>query len=177
MSGIPEFEDNGNLPEGFIKPKLTEFQMYFVNNFTNSSTRQGIFDGYIKYCSILVPLNIATLQWVDGSFTTNKIDPNDIDFVTHINAIELDAASKDIKEHFTILKNRDWAKNECNCDVYFIMRFPPDIPDLYEYTQKWVNYWSKWFAHDRQENPKGIIEFDLSDSSFDIDSIGGNISD
>ncbi|WP_048177792.1 DUF6932 family protein [Methanosarcina sp. MTP4] len=177
MSAIPEFEDNGNLPLGFIKPKLTEFQMCFVNGFPESVTREKIFDGYIRYCSLLIPLNIATLQWVNGSYTTHKIDPNDIDFVTHISGIELDESYEEIKEDFNKIIDKEWAKSECKCDVYFIIIYPPELSELYEDMIKNIEYWSKWFTHDRKNNPKGIIEFDLSDSSFDIDSVGGIGSD
>ena len=174
---IPKFDDNGNLPTGFITPELEEFKKRFVDIFHDSTTRQEIFNGYVRYSGKLDTLNVATIQWVNGSFTTSKIDPEDIDFVTHIDAIELDELGKELQEKFTKLTDKSRAKSECRCDVYFIAVYPPEIPDLYENTKEDIEYWSKLFTHDRKNNPKGIIEFNLSDGSFNIEKYYGGMID
>lgn len=174
---IPEFDDNGNLPAGFFNPGLEEFEERFVHYFHDSPSRQKIFKGYIKYNSRLDYLNIATIQWVNGSFTTSKVNPVDIDFVTHLDAVELDELSNELKETFTKLYDNKRAKSECRCDVYFIAIYPPENPELYESTKEDIEYWSKWFAHDRENNPKGIIEFNLSDGSFNIEKYYGGMID
>jgi len=174
MYMIPKFDNNGNLPAGFITPKLDEFKEHFVDNFRDSTTRQKIFNGYIRYNSKLDVIKVATIQWVNGSYTTSKVNPEDIDFVTHIDAIELDE-SEEIKEIFSKLTDKSRAKSECICDVYFIAVYPPEITELYENTKEDIEYWSKWFAHDRENNPKGIIEFNLSDDSFNIEKYYGGM--
>jgi hypothetical protein len=173
---IPEFNGNGNLPAGFITPKLEEFEEHFVANFQDSTTRREIFNGYIRYTGKLDAIKVATIQWVNGSYTTSKVNPTDIDFVAHIDAIELDR-SGEIKEPFAKLTDKSRAKSECRCDVYFIAVYPPEIPELYESTKEDIEYWSKWFAHDRENNPKGIIEFNLSDGSFNIEKYYGGVID
>ena len=167
---IPEFEDNGQLPVGIIKPTLSYFESYFVTNCPESNTRKEIFRGYLKFCSKLVSLESANLQWVNGSFTTKKIDPNDIDFVTHIDALKLNNSGEKSFKILQKLNDKQRAKLECKCDAYFIVVYPPEIPDLHEDTLKNISYWSKWFAHDRNNNPKGLIEFDLAHDSFDIEN-------
>lgn len=174
---IPEFDNNGNLPAGLINPKLEEFEERFVDNFQDSTTRQEIFNGYIRYNGKLDTIKLATIQWVNGSYTTSKVNPGDIDFVTHIDAIKLDR-SREVKGPFAKLTDKSRAKSECRCDVYFIVVYPPENPELYESTKEDIEYWSKWFAHDRENNPKGMIEFNLSDGSFNIEKYyGGMIHD
>jgi hypothetical protein len=173
---IPKFNDNGNLPAGFITPKLEEFKERFVHHFQDSTTRREIFNGYIRYNGKLDTIKVATIQWVNGSYTTSKVNPGDIDFVTHIDAIELDR-SGEMKGTFAKLTDKSRAKSECRCDVYFIAVYPPEIPELYESTKEDIEYWPKWFAHDRENNPKGIIEFNLSDGSFNIEKYYGGVID
>ena len=85
---IPNFDDQGNLPSGVIQSTLKEFEARFVEEVIGSQTRKDIFLGYKEYCKDLLPLDVATKQWVNGSYTTNKKDPNDIDLVTHLDALK-----------------------------------------------------------------------------------------
>lgn len=170
---IPEFNEKGNLPKGFVKPKLEDFERRFVRGFKESNTRSEIFNGYLKYCSKILSLEVASLQWIDGSFTTNKINPKDIDFVTHVDGIKLDSSTEQEQELFIKLANKQRSETECKCDAYFIFLYPPEYRDLYEDALKAIEYWSKWFARDREENPKGLIELNLSDDSFDITNFNG----
>jgi hypothetical protein len=162
---IPDFDENGNLPTGIINSSLQEFKHHFIINFKESSTRPVILDGYSRYCDKLLPLNIATKQWINGSFTTNKVNPNDIDFVTHIDALKVDE-NFEIQTKLLKICNTDETKKEFFCDVYFILLYPQEIPELYQHTINRINYWLKWFGHDRMMNPKGIIELKFMDGSF-----------
>ena len=173
---IPEFEDNGQLPSGFIQPRLSSFAKRFVEDCPESDTREMIFKGYIKFCLKLFSLNVANLQWVNGSFTTNKVNPNDIDFVTHVDVVKLNSSGEQANRLLQKLNDRQRAKAECKCDAYFIPIYQPEFPELYADTMKNIEYWSKWFAHDRKNNPKGLIEFDLTDDSFDIDNCNGGVT-
>ena len=158
---IPDFDENGNLPNGIINSSLQEFKDHFIINFKESSTRPVIFKGYLRYCDKLVSLNIATKQWINGSFITDKVNPNDIDFVTHIDALKVDENSE-IQTKILEICNPVETKKEFLCDVYFILLYPQHIPELYQHTINRINYWRKWFGHDRKMNPKGIIERNYS---------------
>jgi hypothetical protein len=162
---IPEFDENGNLPSGVLNSSIQDFEIHFIVNFKDSSTRPEIFKGYLKYCDKLLPLNIAFKQWINGSFTTSKINPNDIDFVTYIDALKLDE-NLEIQKKISEICNPEETKKEFLCDVYFIPVFPQEIPELYRYTIDRVNYWRKWFGYDRNNNSKGIIELEFTGGSF-----------
>jgi hypothetical protein len=171
---IPDFEANGQLPVGYIRPTLSIFKQRFVIDCPGSVTRENIFNGYIKFCSKLLSLNAAEIQWVNGSFTTDKENPNDIDFVTHIDVKKLNPCDE-VKETLSKLNDRERVKKECKCDAYFIPLYPPEMPERHADTVKSIKYWSKWFARDRENNPKGLIEFDLTDESFDIGNCNGGV--
>jgi hypothetical protein len=46
-------------------------------------------NGYKNYCSSLISFGIASVQWIDGSYTTNKSAPKDIDLVVHFDGMQL----------------------------------------------------------------------------------------
>lgn len=170
---IPDFDENGNLPQGLIESNLNEFKNRFVNDFNGSTTRNEIFNGYIRFCNKFISNNIASKQWINGSFTTEKTNPNDLDFVTHLDGVKIDEL--DVGQQNTLLEIFDnkKAKSECKCDVYFIIQYPEDLSDLFKHYKNREEYWLKQFGHDRNEYPKGIVEFDLSDSSFNLDEHKG----
>jgi hypothetical protein len=161
---IPEFGQDGNLPRGIHKPTVSEFKSRFVENFDSSITRIDIFNGYKTYCEDLLQLNVAMIQWVDGSFTTNKIDPNDIDIVTHLDALKINSIQM-VDKVGRLSKNRNQLKSKYKCDPYAIPIYPQNH-QLYNETIKWLDYWQNCFGKDRSKNPKGIIEFELTDGTF-----------
>lgn len=163
---IPNFDDQGNLPSGIIQSTLEEFEIRFVRDVTGSQTREDIFLGYKEYCKDILSLNVATKQWINGSYTTSKKDPRDIDLVTHLDAIKVN--DKTIYERLTqLINNKLYVINKYKCHVFGIAVYPPDHK-LYNETLKWKAYWMECFGQDRQKRSKGIIEFDLNDRNFSL---------
>lgn len=56
---------------------------------------------------------------------------------------------------------------------------PKELSDEYRIYKKAEAYWSKWFGHDREGNPKGIVEFSFLNDDFEFGGRenGGNIYD
>lgn len=171
---IPDFDIYGNLPKGCFRPKIQDFENKFVQHFPNSNTRQEIYLGYKKYCKNMASLNVATKQWVDGSYITKKENPDDIDLVTHVDAAKLNE-KKEIHNKLNSLLDHSTCKNQFRCHVYAIFIYPKDIPKLYEHYQKNLTYWKEWFGHDREGNAKGIIEFNSLSDIFNNENsmVGG----
>lgn len=165
---IPELDKNGYLPPGVHNSVLEEFEARFVEDFSTSMTRRDIFNGYKNYCRELLSLDVATKQWVDGSFTTIKVDPGDIDLVSHIDALKINSRQK-YDQVLRLVQNKNHLKDKYKCDPYMIPVYPPDH-QLYHKTIDWIDYWHNWFGKSREdERPKGMIEFDLNDGTFVLD--------
>lgn len=166
---IPDFDSNGNLPPGLIPISIKELKKHCVFDFGGSSTRNEIFNGYIKYCREIIVLEVAIKQWLGGSFTTNKINPNDIDFVTHIDGNKADELDEDGQQMFINLHDRKKIKSKYLCDVFDpILVYPEEQPDLFKFTVDQVNFWLKYLGQDRNKNFKGIIDIDLEKNILDI---------
>lgn len=80
------FDSLGNLfPYQRSEYKINDCVNLFVNNFPASQTRQILFDNLLKYrAAIFSELNQTFAQWLNGSFTTQKLNPNDIDLANLI---------------------------------------------------------------------------------------------
>lgn len=160
---IPDFNDEGNLPPGIYKPNLLEFKKRFVLSCANSKTRCPLYSNYIDYCNEIIAFDIASKNWVDGSFTTKKEDPGDVDIVVHYDALKLNS----IKERAAIatrLLDRINTKTIFHCHTFLVPVYPPHDPrHVQTYLQS--KKWGKWFSQDKiTKREKGLIEFDLSNS-------------
>lgn len=162
---IPKFDENGNLPVGIVATDIEEFKNRYVLEFNGSSTRANIFEGYINYCKELNSLDVTTKQWLSGSYTTSKENPNDLDLVNHLDAIKLDEFDQTSQEKFYELHDRNQVKINCMCDVFDpILEYPKQFPDLYLSYIHQLKFWEKYLGKDKSNNSKGIIEIDLTDN-------------
>lgn len=168
---IPDFDANGNLPAvGLVRPTIKEFEDRFVNTDTEK-IRKEIYNGYKNYCNYLISLDAVSIQWVDGSYTTKKPNPNDIDLVIHFDGMKLHQ-NEDLQTHFKNLTDKKEMKRLYRCHPQYVLVYPQNDPDLYSYYIQRYQHWLKWFSKDRNGNVKGLIEFDLQKGDFKSDRKG-----
>jgi hypothetical protein len=166
---IPGFDANGNLPPvGLIRPTIQEFEERFVNA-NAEKVRKDIYEGFKTYCDYLISLSVASIQWIDGSYTTKKPAPNDIDLVVHFDGMKIHQ-DEDLQKHFKKPIDKNEMKRRYKCHPQFVLVYPQTEPDLYSYYVLRYQHWLKWFSKDREGNTKGLIEFDLQRSNFKSDS-------
>jgi hypothetical protein len=148
---------------GFIMPyqKITcsvyEIEEIFVKPYPHSKTRNIIFEHYLNYLndfqSIITPY---FTQWLDGSFVSKKVNPNDFDFVTFI-----DYQIYKLKEEqiFKIVEKYGYLK----LDNYVAPVFPTGHL-RYNETINYMSYWTDLFSLSRRDpisnlqEPRGFIE-------------------
>lgn len=149
------FDSNGNLlPHGVTSKTLTECKSLLVDSFPTSTTRLTNWNNFLQYRADLIKLIGGEIQqWVDGSFCTHKENPNDIDVVSFIDS---DKFVNEIR-FFDMNFSHGYPKTAYNIDGYIVPIFPEGDTRRHITVDR-VNYWTKWFGHDRQENPKGIVE-------------------
>jgi len=159
-----QFNRYGNLDGGIVPVNhVGDIHAFFVSDFPNSTTRERNFNGMLSFFKLLKEGelgNYITKVWIDGSFTSNKVDPNDIDLI-----VVLDASPKNIIKLDTYLTN-NWGTIRVEahnryCDVYAMFDVetvdPSDIT-AYHAFDKQRKYWMGQFGFDRSMKPKGVIE-------------------
>ena len=77
---IPQLNENGNLPEGVHTCSESEIEERF-GSFQRSDVRCRIFERLADYLTELRATDAVSFVIVDGSFTTAKDEPGDIDLI------------------------------------------------------------------------------------------------
>jgi len=115
-----KFDDKGHLiPYKGIKLSIQEH--FFINQFDQNSTRKNILEYYKNYVNdFQKEITPDFIQWIDGSFVTQKANPNDIDFITLIDHEIYKQKRSAIDAKFR-LKN---AKEFYNVDAYTVEIYP-----------------------------------------------------
>lgn len=155
------FGKNGTLPEGIHKPLLSEFKKCMVDGFPNSKTRQTLYRKYICFSEKCTKHPFIMVHWVDGSYVTNKPEPNDVDISLRVIASEF---GKHIDEGGSFLKDTEDIKIKYSCDIYLILEYPIDDP-RYEITTNREKYWRNWWGHTRENAAKGFVEFNFEEEN------------
>lgn len=166
---IPSFNENGHLPPGIHETTIEDFKSRFVDGVPESTTREDVFSGYTRYCTDLLKLDLVMKQWLDGSFTTSKANPNDLDVVSHIDALKI-GNNKSIYDQVRRLMinekhtNRARLNSIYQCDPFSIAVYPPGHKYYDLLTLRGIKYWTECFGHDTRipgKPSKGLIELDF----------------
>ena len=152
------FDQYGYLvPYEVIPADFDTFETVFVKNFSNTSKRHQWFKNYVAYVGELKTLlGTGFTQWIDGSFISQKLNPNDIDFVTFIDFERYEYFEKEIE----LIRKRRYQRTS-GTDGYFIKTYPIGHK-LYSIYQLEYKRWLFDFTVDLyNKRPKGIIQLDF----------------
>ncbi|MFY7912326.1 MAG: DUF6932 family protein [Emticicia sp.] len=155
-----QFDERNNLSRTEDKIFNLEFlKQNFVNQFQESQTRALIYEGLVKFLTNFYNFTKTSFEiWIDGSFVTKKVNPNDIDIVLIIDAHILKQKGAEIENLF---KSKE-AKLSYKVDAYTIAEYDIDSPQ-YPLFQIEKAYWANWFGYTRRNRqgkrfPKGFIK-------------------
>ncbi|WP_273215029.1 DUF6932 family protein [Runella zeae] len=117
------FDQYGYLtPYDVIPTDFETFEQVFVKGFSEMSKRQQWFDNYLAYMNSLKQvIGTGFVQWVDGSFVSQKFNPNDIDFLTFIDFERYQRHEKEIEAFRLRRYSRKLGTDGC-----FVKVYPPD---------------------------------------------------
>jgi hypothetical protein len=159
-----KFDSKGYLqPSQIIETDLQTFQLYFVENFELSETRRNIFLDYFDFIQDFRNLiSNDTMHWLNGSFVSKKLNPNDMDIVVFID-YEVYEAKKDlIEDKFNNLRKE---KKYSYLDIYTVKVYPEKHPFYFFYLSDKA-YWNDWFSKtrldkQRKQYHKGFIQLNF----------------
>lgn len=157
-----EFNQKGLLEPGFHDVTIEDIRTFFVDRFETSRTRKDVFQGYLNFIEDLKANGIEGEIWIDGSFVTNKIDPNDIDLLCVIDNNLLNSLPKHVQPNLFRLFDNEIAHREYRCDPYMLAKLQESHPKFYESYINQRAYWRGFFTYTRNEEPKGILRMKLN---------------
>ena len=151
------FDTNGNLPLGFHDMTLAEIEYFLVATFTQSITRRPIFDGYCRLRNTMHGVGLSGEQYLDGSYTTTKENPEDLDLVSVIPKNLLDTCPTNIDNE---ISDARLTKTKYGCHSFLVPSVPDGDPE-YDFCTEAKNGWLEWFSRDRSGNSKGLVRTTL----------------
>jgi len=130
-----------------------------VERFNNSQTRETIMQGLEAVVARLEVAGVPGDLWVDGSFVTEKIDPEDVDVILMSIAHFYDTASASQRAAMDWLDSNLKATHKV--DSYLWLELPATDPQSVERDQD-RTYWRGQFGFGREDEPKGVAVVTLS---------------
>jgi len=133
------------LPAGEHPFDLEQLKAITVYNFPLSTTRREVFSGFERLIRDLRGVQILGDVVIDGSFLTEEINPDDIDFALCV-APEFYATCS--PEQRKIL---EWIRDDFSisvthrCDCYLCVEYPKDHPEYFDGIQNrayWINLYA-----------------------------------
>ena len=141
------------IENGFKQIALWQLDTVFLEPFGENEHRKYLINRLSAYISEVLSLGLNTEIWIDGSFSTYKPDPQDVDVVFLFDENEIHDLNDRKKQLFEeLFLKRELIKARYSVDVYFI-----DRNDENE-KQKWITT----YGFDKKKiNSKGIYKIQL----------------
>lgn len=135
---------------------LDELEILTVANppFHLSSIRSHLLGNLRILLTRLFDANVIGEAWINGSFLTEKIDPEDIDVVFRFPISEYEDSVEQKRSAIEWSVHRDRHDDLC-CDTYVFHEYPGTDP-LHAHTEERRKYWLNQFGTDREGVLKGI---------------------
>jgi hypothetical protein len=148
----------GFLVFGIHLCNIDAFKEKFVDSFSGSNRirRKIIFDKFLKFLKKYQQIDIIDKIWINGSYTTLKEDPSDMDIVIHYYRKFYDSEKRNNKSVNDLLKHNQIFDNY-ECDAFFVPIYPKNN-EKYKIIIESYNSWLDWFTSDKEGNKKGIVE-------------------
>jgi len=157
------------LEGGFHERTLSQVLEEFVMAFPDSTSRPQLMEALTVVVHCLQDEQIEGHIWLDGSFLTAKVDPEDIDFILVAASSIYDEGTERQREIMDSLIDGDYWDVPLNCDTNVLFVLPEDVGD----STNPVKYWTDRFGLTMLEHaPKGIVKISLGRSEDDDDVSG-----
>lgn len=156
------FDSKGNLvPNTNIKCSLQLFFETFVTNIATTK-RHELFNNFELYIASLKKIigNVTFTAWIDGSFTTKKSEPQDLDLVIFLD-YEL---VKQMEQQLTDFKYPN-SLSKFGLDAYIVVEYAREHKNYPLYIGDKM-YWMDLFDKNKRNRrgvkvPKGFVEISI----------------
>lgn len=165
---LPARNADGLLPPGRHEATLAEIKVAFVDAFPGSSTRPQVWERFLRFRTALLGVIPVEAQWINGSFVTGVVDPNDVDVVSVVQAGAMNALDIQTRQAVGPLIAGHATLATWGCDSFLIASYPgthENFPKYLERRAYWDGWWSKVNPkHEQYSDPrfltlsKGYVE-------------------
>jgi hypothetical protein len=139
---------------GFHEMTLADLRLRCVDAFSISKRRDPVMLSLEAMCLAISVVQLQAEVWIDGSFTTSKIEPDDVDVVVLYNDL-FGGGTREQQEIIRRIKDQDF-QFPLKCDSYVSRQYAPDHL-LHSFSLRNRDYWIRQFGFSRGNNQKGIV--------------------
>ena len=147
------------LEPGFHVMTLADLRVKCVVAFSLSKSRSKIMDGLDKFVDMLRGESVVGDLWIDGSFMTQKLDPEDVDVVLSVQSSFHENGTEAQQALVDLVAAADF-KPDYFCDAYVLWQYGQD-DDLYAHGESQRAYWIRQFGFSRGVDKKGMALIQL----------------
>ena len=153
MSSTDEFPPL--LQPGLHKMSVEELKALVVDSFPLSKRRAELWANFLSLVDQLKNEGLGGTIWVDGSFLTEKVDPNDVDFVFDVPIHVLENSNLSQQILLEKIASRGFRKPERLHS--FLIFTAPTMHREFAQSQRLHQQWEKDFGFSYvDKTPKGI---------------------
>lgn len=120
-------------------------------------------DGFLEVVKRLTTAKVVGELWLDGSYLTSKVDPEDIDVVLRLNSAFYDACTPEQKAAV------DWIQGDLHyshhCHSFVLIQWPDGHP-LFWYGEYGYAYWMRQWGFSQSDVTKGMAVVQLPRSDI-----------
>ena len=143
------------LEPGLFPMTIEEVRAICVDAFPTSERRPLIMKGLLGVIGQLDASKINAEIWLDGSFLTKKIEPDDVDLVLVFNGEILESGTEKMTS-LLVSFNDTGIFNQFYCHTFVCPQYPDsDDEFLKEQCEKNLLYWKKLFGFSRGNDEGG----------------------
>jgi hypothetical protein len=143
------------LPPGFHTMTPDELKRAVVEGFPLSKRREALWNSLTFVLNALTDLKIPCDVWLDGSFLTKKIDPDDVDFIVDIPIESWNSATPEQEAFIDNLSDQLYRKSD-NLHSFVMFKTPAGHAMHADMTRVHLQ-WEKDFGFAYiSKQPKGI---------------------
>lgn len=132
---------------GFKDVNQADLRKVLVEPFENPDRREYLLTRFEALLDRFRETGISSEVWIDGSFSTEKPEPGDIDMIFFVDGQIVNNLPPEKQNILKELNDRNMSSIRYKCDVFIVPN--QDVNAR--------SYWRGWFGFSRNEEPKGII--------------------
>lgn len=150
------------LPQGFHRYQLDDLKSLVVDPFEHSSSREPLWASFVQLLEDLKAADIKCVVWVDGSFVTQKIDPDDVDLVVEIEYDTMNTLNPSQRALVVNLRNQAFRQNPRKLHTFVIFS-APIVHKAGASAAALRKKWEGTFGYSLiKKTPKGIVQVEVS---------------
>ncbi|USE35853.1 hypothetical protein [Endozoicomonas sp. SCSIO W0465] len=133
---------------------LSDMPEIFVAPFKNSSRRAHLLHRFNAFLESLIDFPVAMEIWIDGSFSTHKENPGDIDLLVVADVYGVNRLpARQQQQLFNVFESNEAIRLRYECDVIFVTDLQEDH-----------TLWQELYGLDRNDRPKGIPKIRIGEA-------------